>query len=216
MCLHAQPPLRVREAVLDTKLCVAIPLRAIHRLQEKVLIVIVGKKLGRRARLRKYQLELLPFVQDNLRAGFGAHADPVDAGWRRPGTIGFYSHLKAVRMKSFNQRLVELQQRLAAGAYHIGAACLPGRPQGRNARCQLRCCKAAAAGAIGAPKIGIAKLADGGGAVLFAAAPEIAARKAAKDGRTAALRTLTLQGIIHFFDQIDRHGCAISVTKVGL
>ena len=65
--------------------------------------------------------------------------------------------------------------------------------------------KAAAQRAVGADKVGIAKLADGGGAVLFAARPQVAAGKAAKHGGLAGVGAFALQGVENFLDLVA-HG----------
>jgi hypothetical protein len=53
--------------------------------------------------------------------------------------------------------------------------------------------------AIRANKVGIAKLTYGIGTILFAATPQIASRKTAKNCSTAGMCTLTLQGSKQFF-----------------
>lgn len=65
--------------------------------------------------------------------------------------------------------------------------------------------KFAAQSAIGAHKVGIAKTADGGGTVAFAAGPEVATGKAAEHGGAAGLAAFALQGVENFFDAIG-HG----------
>ena len=64
---------------------------------------------------------------------------------------------------------------------------------------------AAAQRAVGADKVGIAELAGGGGAVLFAAAPEVAAGKTAKYRRTAGMRAFALQGQEYLFDRVTHY-----------
>jgi len=197
--------LRVLEAILDAKLGVALPVGAVHGLQVKVLELEVGKALGLGAGLGEYQLELMALAQYPLAAGFGAHAYPVEAGRRVAGAIGFDGHLEAELVKGFDEGFVELKERLASGAYHVGRAGAGRGPEARYLEGQLIGCIAAAIGAVDAAKIGIAKLADGRAAIFFAAAPEVAARKAAEHGGAAGLGALALKGVIDFFDQIYRH-----------
>jgi hypothetical protein len=68
--------------------------------------------------------------------------------------------------------------------------------------------------AICAPKIGIAKLANGVCPIFFPTAPKVTAGKAAKNSRTAGLSTLPLQGIVYFFDLVDFHGAKIAKRKI--
>jgi hypothetical protein len=64
-----------------------------------------------------------------------------------------------------------------------------------NLHSQIRCSlKFAATIAIRTHKVGIAKLAHGIGAIVFASAPQIASRKTAKNGCATSLCALTLQG----------------------
>jgi hypothetical protein len=62
--------------------------------------------------------------------------------------------------------------------------------------------KAPAPGTIGAGKIGITKPAGCIGSVSFPAAPEVAPRKAAEDGRPPAVGSFALNGVVDFFDEI--------------
>ena len=55
---------------------------------------------------------------------------------------------------------------------------------------------------IGADEIRIAKLADSLGAIFFASAPQIAARKPAEHCRRAGIRAFALKRVKDFFDGI--------------
>ena len=65
----------------------------------------------------------------------------------------------------------------------------------------------AAADTIGADEIGVAEAADRVRAIFLAAAPQVAAGKAAEHRRPPGLGALALQGVENFFDAVG-HGSA--------
>ena len=84
MGLQAQPPLRMRQAVLDRQPGVLLAVGAVHRLQQQVREVQVLEPLRRRAVLRIDQLQFVAAGQRSGRAGLRADADPVEpagAAW---------------------------------------------------------------------------------------------------------------------------------------
>ena len=156
--------------------------------------------------LRPHQLELLALALHPGRTGLGAHANPVNARRRRQAAIGFHGNLETLRVQRVNQVGVHLQQGLAAGQHHKAVGAVTRGPQGGNLRSQgLGAVKAAAQRAVSANKVGIAKLADGSAAVLFAARPQVAAGKAAKHGGLAGVGAFALQGVENFLDLVA-HG----------
>ena len=107
-------------------------------------------------------------------------------------------------MQRIDQFGIHLQQGFAAGQDHV-AVCLRSRPLrgdpvgklgGRSVAAPQR--------SVGANKIGIAKLARRGGAVLLAAAPEIAAGEAAKHRRASGVRAFALQRQKDFLDRVTQ------------
>jgi hypothetical protein len=68
---------------------------------------------------------------------------------------------------------------------------------------------------IGTHKLGVAKAANGCGAVFFAATPQVAARKAAKHRCAARLGTLALEGVEKFFDGVGHGGLKKCGFKIG-
>ena len=68
---------------------------------------------------------------------------------------------------------------------------------------RIRAVEASAARAVGADEIGVAEGADGRRPVLLAAAPEVAAGKAAEDGCAASVGTLALQRVEDFLDGVS-------------
>ena len=98
--------------------------------------------------------------------------------------------------------VVQLQQRLAAGADDIG---LPPRlrPLRRTARASAaRIRELAAAGPVGADEIGVAEFAHRLRAVPLQPAPQIAAGKAQEHRGPAGVRALALQRVIDFLDPV--------------
>src|SRR5690606_39145516 len=86
--LQAQAPLRMLQAVLHGPFGVGQARGAVHGLQEEVLEIEVGERLGPRVQLRVDQLEFVAALDHYRRAALGADADPVDAGRRGQGAVG--------------------------------------------------------------------------------------------------------------------------------
>src|SRR5581483_4455095 len=183
---------------------------------EEMLEIEIGEAIGQGFRLGIDQLQLLPRCLHQFGVGLGTDADPVDTLWRRDRSVGFDGNREAVRRNRRYQRLVQLQQRLAAGEYDVAkiAAALPRRRNSAGKLIGIR--EAAAAFAVGADEIGVAKLADGRGAVLLAAGPEIAAGKAAKHGRAPGLAAFALQRLEYLLDRIGHVAVSWIMGGVGV
>src|SRR5688500_3683917 len=96
-------------------------------------------RLRVRLPLREYEFQLVTVGRSYGRVRFGAHADPVEPSRRRLGSVGLHGDLEAFGMKGVDERLIQLQQRLTAGAHHIGTRhrAFAPRPEGSDARRQL-------------------------------------------------------------------------------
>src|SRR5450759_1926859 len=211
--LQAEPPLRMAQTVIDRARGVLDHVRSVHRLQREPFEIKIGESLRRRVLLRVDQLELMPPLYHEVRAGFRADANPVHAGGRIDRTIGLDADLEAARMQRVDQRPVYLQQRLAAGQDHVAVfAARPLRGDGIGKR--LRRSIAAAQRSVGSDKIGVAKPAGRGGAVLLAAAPEVAAGKPAEHRRAAGMRAFALQGQKDFLDRVAHRVASLMVEPV--
>jgi hypothetical protein len=105
-----------------------------------------------------------------------------------------------------DQRRIELQQGLAAGADDEGPGrrFRPGATDGGGERRGIG--KTPAARPVGADEIGVAEAASSAGAIGVAAAPEIAAGKAAEHGRPAAVGAFALQRVEDLFHLIAHRG----------
>ena len=92
--------------------------------------------------------------------GLRRNADPVDAGRRRLRAVGLDANLKPAAVQRFDERVVHLQQGLAASQHDVTAmgALAPRLFDGIDQRGGVS--KASAAGSVHADKIGIAETAN--------------------------------------------------------
>ena len=204
MGLQAQLPARAPLAGVDRQPRVELRQRAVHRLHEKMVEpeLFVGCQVL--AGLRNHDLDFVAAADDQVRTDFRADAHPVDPGRHRQGAVGFDGDLEAGQVHRVDQRAVELQQRLAAGEHDILAGWVTRRPQAVDGVRQVgRPGKLAAAFAVGADEISVAKRADGAVAVDLAAGPQIAAGKSAKDRRPPRVGAFALQGIENLFNAVS-------------
>ena len=102
-----------------------------------------------------------------------------------------------------DRRVVELEERFAAGADDEAlAVAVQGRPATRDRVGEfVRRAELAAVGSD-AEEVGVAEAADRGLAILLAARPEVAAREAAEDRRSAGVRSLALEGVEDLLDGV--------------
>ena len=107
-------------------------------------------------------------------------------------------------MQRIHKWRVELQQRLPAGA-HDEASPVAVQPRGRDGRCEIfRRREFPAAWSIGADEIGIAECADGVGAILLAAGPQVATGESQEHRRASGIRALALQRVVDLLHRV-RH-----------
>lgn len=194
------------EAVVQGKLCVLIPRRSIHRLQKEPLEIEPFELLRFRAGLRKNELQFVAGFDHEFSAGLRADTDPIDTRRRKESPVRFDRDFKAAPVKLIDERLIHLQERLAARADNHAARARRGRrrPGGRNLIRQLRRRrKLPSTGTVGSHEIRIAELADGGGTILLAPRPEIARRKPAEDRGAPGVSALALQRIEDFLDRVQ-------------
>lgn len=209
--LQAETPPRVRQAIRHRGSQGCGSVGPVHGLQEETGEVETLVARGIRARLRIHQLQFVTALLHQRRTGLGTHTDPVDAAWRRDGAIGLHGDLEIPLMNRFEQRFVQLQQRLATGEHNQWArAGRASRPVRENGVCERLCGReAAAARTIRTHEIGVAEAADCPLAVLLAAAPQVAACKAAEHRGTPAVGALALQREKEFLDGVahGEHSC---------
>ncbi len=132
-----------------------------------------------------------------------AHADPVEAVRNGLRAVRFHGNAKAERVQGFEQRFVELQERLAPGADDEAVFAKVRRPRGENrAREPIGGFEFAAARAVGAGEVGVAEPAERRGPVFLAPRPEVAAGKAQEHRGPAGIHAFALQGVEDFFDGV--------------
>src|SRR5262245_30343118 len=155
--------------------------------------------------LRVDELQLIPRALVERRAAFGTYAIPVDRARHGQRAVRLDGAFEAFGMKRRDERLIDLQHRLAAGQHDIRPRSRIAVPRGAGGAGEAGGVgELAAARSIGADEIGVAEIADGAGTVRLAARPEIAAGEAAEHGRAAGLHAFALEGVIDFLDRI--HG----------
>src|SRR5579871_1187752 len=98
VCLKAEPPLRVAQAIIDRARGVGGHIRTVHRLKREALEGEAGEIFRRCTSLRVDKLQFMPAPQDELGAGLRADADPVEARGRIDGAVGLDRDRKAAGM----------------------------------------------------------------------------------------------------------------------
>src|SRR3984893_13949147 len=155
--LHAEPPLRMAQAIVDCTGGVLDHVRAVHRLQRKPLKGKAEVILRRRACLRIDQLQFVTPAYHEIGAGFRADANPVHALGRRDGAVRLDADLEAARMQRLDQRRIHLQQRFPAGEDNVAVGIRAGPLRGDGTNEFLRRGVAAAQRAVETDKVGVAK-----------------------------------------------------------
>ncbi len=174
MRLQAESPARMGETVLQARVGIALPIRTIQRLQEKLLKIESGKQLRLRTGLGKNEFEFPAMRENECRASFGTDTDPIDTRWRQQCAICLNGDFKTFCMQGVNKRSIKLEQWFAAGTHHKRNTLRgpPGRPGGSDSHRQLTGGRETPApGAVRTNEIGIAELTDSRSAVLFQSGP---------------------------------------------
>src|SRR5216684_579881 len=212
--LQAEPPLRMAQTIVDRARGVFDHVRSVHRLQRETFEGEIDESFRGGIGLRINQLEFMALPDHEVGAGFRADADPVHALGRLDRTVGLDADFEAARMQRIDEGLVHLQQWFAAGQYHVmvGADAGPLRGDGIRKFAGRRI--AAAQRAVGSDKIGVAKPARRRGAVLLAAAPEVAAGEPAKHRGPAGMGAFALQGQKDFLYGITHWACSAIAAPV--
>ena len=124
--------------------------------------------------------------------------------------VGLDGDLEARLVQRADERRVDLQQRLAAGAHdERRAAPVGARPLLRDGVGELLGgAELAAAVAVGADEVGVAERADGRGPVLLVPRPEVAAGEAAEHRRPPGVGPLALQRVEDLLDGVGHRATA--------
>src|SRR5438094_10582598 len=198
----------MREAVLHGASRVLGKLRSIHRLQREVPEgqVLEALRLCLRLDLWIYELQLVTAEKLKRRAGLGTHADPIEIVGRALSSVRLDRHFESLLVERIDERLVELEQRLAAGAHDIRnsqfrAACGPER---RHSRRELARGGELPSVRSDAYKVGVAELTDGLVAISFTSRPQVAAAEPTEHGWAAGVKAFTLKCVKDFLDGVHR------------
>src|SRR6476660_9241141 len=103
VCLQAESPLRMAQAVVDRARGVFDHIGAVHRLQRKTFEIEPRKFFRRRAFLRIDQLQFVAAAHDQPGAGFRADADPVQPVGRFDRPVGLDADGEAARMQRIDE-----------------------------------------------------------------------------------------------------------------
>ena len=187
---------------------VPFAVRSVHRLEKKggEREAFVERRL--RPGLWVDELQFMARRQGEVGPGLGADGDPVEAGGCRARAVRLDGDLEAFCVERRDERVVDLEERLAPGADDewpaaVGLRRSPGgRYRGRE-RSGVR--EPAAARSVDADEIGVAEAASGRCTVLLASRPEVAAREAKEDGGAARLRPFALERGVDLLDRVA-HG----------
>ena len=114
VCLKADPPARMLEAVADREARVFLEVWAIHRLEEEVVELQTFEVHGIQRRLGKDELELVPPPHHEIGPRLRADTDPIDSVGHGQGPVGLDRDLEVQSMESINEISVQLEQWLSA------------------------------------------------------------------------------------------------------
>jgi len=119
MRLKRKPPLRVRKAIACCSGNIGALVRSVHGLQEKVPEIEMLELFGPCERLRVNEFQLTARCQNQGGIGFRADANPIEAGRSRLRSVCLDRDLEIAAVQSVDERQIELEQRLAAGAHNV-------------------------------------------------------------------------------------------------
>lgn len=157
------------EAILEGLFRIGGAVGAVHGLEKEVLEFQVKAIFRIDSCLRENQLQFASGFLLQFSTRFWADADPVQTVRCLDGAVSFNSNLEIGGVQGVNERSIQLQQRLASGAYDkTSGGRRTGGPfflDGCGKRFRGR--ELSSAPSLGISKVGVAKLADGRRPVLF-------------------------------------------------
>ena len=163
MGLQTEPPPWVIKTVLQRQLGIALSLRTIHWLQEKLLKIELIKALRLGTGLGKNEFQFTAMPEGEGRARLGTDTDPVDARWRKQRSICLNRNLEAFCVQGVNKRGIKLEQGFAACTHDKPNTVRGplGRPGGSDGPSQVAGRRETSPpGAIRPNEIGITELTD--------------------------------------------------------
>ena len=174
MGLQTESPPRVIKTVLQRQLGIALSLRTIHWLQEKLLKIELIKALWLGTGLGKNEFQLTAMLKGEGRASLGTDTDPVDARWRKQCSICLNRNLEAFCVQGVNKRGIKLEQGFAACTHDKPNTVRGslGRPGGSDSLSQIAGGRETpASSAVRPNEIGITELTDRRSSVLLQPRP---------------------------------------------
>ena len=160
--------------------------------------------LGRRVFLRVHELELISRLLNQPGTRFWTDADPVYGSGCVSRAIGLDCHAEAALVEAVNERLIKLEEWLAAGTDDETPVIPIAAPRADNCVGEIVSRRESSAVGTGSHEVRIAELADRARTILFTAAPQIATREAAEDRRAPGVRSLALKGVEDFLDGVSQ------------
>src|SRR5579862_9827274 len=108
MRLETESPMRMIQTVRDRFASVLLDSRSVHGLKKEVCEVepFISERFS--SRLRKDELELVSTLDNELDAGFRAHANPVDPHGNGLRAIRLDGDFESARMQCVDERSVQL------------------------------------------------------------------------------------------------------------
>src|SRR3954464_6023823 len=108
VCLQAEPPLRMAQAVVDRARGVFDQFGPVHRLQRKAFEIEPRQIFRRGPCLRIHQLQFVAAADHQSGAGLRADADPVHPVGRFDRPVGLDTDGEAARMQRFDEGGIDL------------------------------------------------------------------------------------------------------------
>jgi len=170
--LQAKAPLGMIEAEPDGQVGIRGPIWPVHRLQKEVgeFKLLKLERIG--ICLRKDKLQFIAGCLHQGGSGLGAYADPVDACGSGQSPVGFDGNLEVAGVQGVDERAVDLQQGLAAGADDESARFRCAAPFfGDGVGEVIGGGELSSAGPVHIDKIGVAELTYRGGAIALPSRP---------------------------------------------
>lgn len=192
------------EAVGYGALRVPLATGAIHGLQEEVREVEMLEAIWLRSFLGEHELQFVACSKDEVGTRLGADTQPVQPARRGLGPVGLNGYFEAPLLKSSDEHVVQLQQRLTTRAHDEGATRGSMGPRLGDSSCELGGrAETASTPSIGTYEVGVAPRGAATrplGSIAVAPAPEIAASKPKEHGCAARLRAFPLERVIELLD----------------
>lgn len=203
MGLETQAPLRAFEAVLDSSGRVLSDVWSVHGRESETTEVQLLELFRFPSVLWVDEFELVAGIEFQRCANLGADADPVKPGRGGLCAVRFHGNVEAPGVKGLHEVDIELKQGFATSADDhsmLPAGLGPRIVDGFGQRGSVA--EAPASRTVRADEIGVTEGTDGASAVFLATCPEIATGESAKNGGSAGVKPLALEGVEDLLDVV--------------